>query len=144
GSVSDTGELQRNWEQGIFTINTPRSEAAMGQIGGKSISLAHVEIAVSTPSATVAVQSMDEKSIGEASAILISMGARSAPKVMNATPFYSEPVIGRLTIRARKGLKLYPQRGTEMDGIAIDTPYQDGRYQITLDRNLDTYWLLLK
>src|SRR5262249_3138274 len=83
GSVSDTGELRRNWEQGIFTINTPRSEAAMGQIGGKSISPAHVEIAVSTPSATVTVQSMDEKSIGEASAILISMGARSAPKVMN-------------------------------------------------------------
>src|SRR5262249_51897618 len=35
----------------------------------KSINLAHVDIAVSTPNATVAVQSMDEKSIGEAGAI---------------------------------------------------------------------------
>src|SRR5262249_5587669 len=46
GSVSDTGELRRNWEQGIFTIDTPRSEAAIGRIGGKSINLTHVDIAV--------------------------------------------------------------------------------------------------
>jgi hypothetical protein len=144
GSVSDTGELRRNWEEGIFTINTPRSEAAMGRIGGKLINLAHIEIAVSTPIATVAVQSMDGESIGETGAILISLGARSIPKAANETPFYSEPVLGRLTIRARKGLKLYPQRGTGTDETAIDVPYEDGRYQITLDRNLGTYWLLLK
>src|SRR5262249_2022248 len=144
GSVSDTGELRRNWEQGIFTIDTPRSEAAIGRIGGKSINLTHVDIAVSTPSATVAVQSMDDKSIGEAGAILISMGARSVPKEANGTPFYEEPVIGRLAIRARKGLKLYAQRETGMDETAIEVPYEHGRYQITLDRNFGTYWLLLK
>lgn len=72
------------------------------------------------------------------------MGARSVPKAAKETPFYSEPVIERLTIRASKGLKLYAQRGTEMDDTAIDTPYQDGRYQITRVRNLGTYWLLLK
>ena len=116
----------------------------MGQIGGKLIRLAHVDIEVSTPSATVAVQSLDEKSIDEAGSILISMGARSVPKAANETPFYSEPVTGRLTIRARKGLKLYPQRGAERDEAAIDVPYEDGRYQITLDRKLGTYWLLLK
>jgi hypothetical protein len=143
-SVSENGQLRRNWEQGIYTINTPRSEAAMGRIGGKSISLADVDIAISTPSATVAIQSIDGKSIGESGAILISLGARSVPKAATETPFYSEPVIGRLTIRARKGLKLYPQRGTEMDETAIDAPYEDGRYQVTLDRTLGTYWLLLK
>jgi hypothetical protein len=41
-----------------------------------------------------------------------------------------------------------PRFGTKSradDGLdAIDVPYEDGRYQITLDRNLGTYWLLLK
>jgi hypothetical protein len=143
-AVSDTGELHHGWEEGIFTIDTPRSEAAMGRIGGKSINLADVQIAVSTPNATVAVQSLDDRNIRDAGAILISLGARSVPKGTNETPFYSEPVMGRLTIQARPGLKLYPQRGTSPEESAIDAPYKDGRYQITLDRNLGTYWLLLK
>jgi hypothetical protein len=142
-AVSDTGELRHNWE-GTLTINTPRSQAAIGRIGGKSINLADVDIALTTLHATVAVQSLNETSIRETSANLISLGARSVPKGANETPFYSEPVMGRLTIRARQGLKLYPQHGTSMDEASIDVPYEGGRYQITLDRNLGTYWLLLK
>jgi hypothetical protein len=143
-ATSDTGELQRNWEQGIFTVNTPRSQAAMGRIGGKSINLADVDIALTTSDATVAVQSLSETGIRETSAILISLGARSVPEEANEIPFYSEPVMGRLTIRARQGLKLYPQRETPMDESAIDVPYEGGRYHITLNRDLGTYWLLLK
>ena len=30
-AVSDTGELRRNWEQGVYSIDTPRSQAAMGE-----------------------------------------------------------------------------------------------------------------
>jgi hypothetical protein len=142
-SISDTGELHHNWETGIFTINTPRSQAAMGRIGGRTIKLADVDIEVSTPNATVAVQSLDRKSLPEAGAILISLGAQSIPESKGKAVFYSEPVIGRLTIRARKGLKLYPQR-ERADQPAIAAPYSEGRYHIALDRNLHTYWLLLK
>jgi hypothetical protein len=143
-TISDTGELLRDWEQGIFTINTPRSQAAMGRIGGKSVNLADVDFALSTPNASVAVQSLDERVIREAGAILITLGARSVPKAVNEVPFYSEPVIGRLVIRTREGLKLYTQRGTSMNEVVIDAPYQDGRYHITLSHNLGTYWLILK
>ena len=43
-AVSDTGELQRNWDEGTYTINTPHTQAAMGWIGGKEINLNDVEI----------------------------------------------------------------------------------------------------
>lgn len=142
-SQSDNGELRRNWEQGIFTIDTPRTQAAMGQIGGKSISLRDVDIEVSTVSATVSVQSLGDKSIRDADAILISLGAKSLPKTAKETPFYSELVIGRLAIQARKGLKLYPRRGTTTKD-ALEVPYENGRYLITLDRKLASYWLVLK
>ena len=35
-AISDTGELRRDWGQGTYTIDTPRSQAAMGWIGGKA------------------------------------------------------------------------------------------------------------
>jgi hypothetical protein len=141
---SDTGELRRNWEQGIYTIDTPRTQAATGRIGGKSISLADVDIAIDTPNATVSVQSLETEKITSAHAILISLGARSVPKSATEMPFYSEPVVGQLAVRARPGLKLYPQSGPQKANAGINVPYEDGQYRIRLDRNLGTYWLLLK
>jgi hypothetical protein len=47
-ATSDTGEIRRNWDLGIYTINTPRSQAAMGWIGGNQIKLADVEIDATT------------------------------------------------------------------------------------------------
>jgi hypothetical protein len=54
------------------------------------------------------------------------------------------PVTGRVTIRAREGLKLYKENGRGKEQREIPTSYENGRYQINLDRNLGTYWLLLK
>lgn len=157
-AVSDTGELRRNWQQGTYVINTPRSQAAMGWIGGKKFNLADVEIVATTRNATVAVQSLDENPIGRSRVILISLGARSVPKSANRLPFHSEPVIGQLVIRAPKGLRLYVPDRTEAavspykytksraagQGREIPAPYQDGRYRIELERGLGTYWLVLR
>ena len=99
-ATSDTGELRRDWGQGTYTIDTPRSQIAMGWIGGKQISLADVDITVTTRNATVAVQSLDQMNISESRSILISLGARSVPESGNRMPFHSEPVVGHLTIRA--------------------------------------------
>ncbi len=142
-TVSDNGELRRNWKQGTLTINTPRTQATMGQIGGKTISLADIEIKTSTTNATVAVQSLDNKAISEADSILISLGAQSRPKSAKEVPFYSELVVGQISIRAKNGLKLYVSRGNAAS-TAVEVPYQDGRYIITLDRNAPSYWLVLK
>ena len=143
-AVSDTGELRRNWDQGIYTIDTPRTQAAMGWIGGKRIALADVEIATTTRNATVAVQSLDGKNIGEARAVMISLGARSIPEAGNQMPFHSEPVTGHLTIRAGQGLKLYRRRGAASENEAIAVPYENGRYQIDMGRDGIDYWLVLK
>jgi len=143
-AISDTGELRRNWGQGTYTIDTPRSQAAIGWIGGEEIRLADVSIAVTTRNATVAVQSLDQANIREAHSILISQGARSVPESGNRMPYHLEPVVGRLTIHARKGLKLYNQLGPVAAQHQLPTIYENGQYQISLDRNLGTYWLMLK
>jgi hypothetical protein len=143
-AVSDTGELRRNWEEGVYMIDTPRSQAAMGWIGGRRIGLADVEIESTTRNATIAVQSLDERPIGQSGAIMISLGARSVPKSANQMPFHSEPVIGRLSIRANKGLKLYKRQGATREEREVPASYENGRYRIDLDPSLGTYWLMLK
>ena len=143
-AVSDTGELRRDWAQGTYTIDTPRSQIATGWIGGKQVNLSDVGIAITTRNATVAVQSLDERDITDSHSILISLGARSILAAGNKMPFHSEPVVGRLMIRAREGLKLHEQVGLSRIQREIPISYANGQYEINLAPQLDTYWLFLK
>jgi hypothetical protein len=141
--VSDSGELRHNWDQGTFTINTPRTQAAMGWIGGKTIALPEVDIAVTTRNSVVAVQSMDGNPIGQSRKIMISLGARSVPRADNSLPFYSEPVEGRILISAPAGLNLRAWDARSGKLLRVNASYRDGRYILTLDRSLRSSWLLL-
>lgn len=143
-AASDTGELWRNWDDGIYTINTARTQAALGWIGGKEVVLKDVKIAVATHNASVAVQSLDGRPIADARAILISLGARSVPSPGNKLPFHSEPVTGRLDIRAPAGMKLHARAGAAGKKRVVLAPYADGRYTIALGPELATYWLVLR
>jgi hypothetical protein len=142
-AVSDTAQLTRNWKQGTYTIDTPRTQAAMGWIGGMKIALSDVECEITTRNATVAVQSLDGNPISTAGALMISLGATSIPANRDMT-FRSEPVVGELTIRARKGLKFYKRDGDVQLEIKLPVSYADNRYRIRLKPDLGTYWLLMK
>jgi hypothetical protein len=141
--VSDTGELRRKWVQGTYTINTPRTQAATGWIGGNSVVLAEVEIALSTRNATVAVQSLDGNPIARSRNIMISLGARSMPALGMQMPFYSEPVEGRLSIAAPEGLTLFTWDAAAGRAREVAAPHKGGRYSVILDRSLHSYWLFL-
>lgn len=142
-AVSDNRELTRNWDQGTFTINTPRTQAAMGWIGGKSISLPEVDIAVTTGNAVVAVQSLDGNPISESGHLMISVAARSVTAVGNALPYYSEPVEGTVRISARAGLKLRAWSAKKGKMRPIVAAYDHGRYVLSLGRTLASSWLML-
>jgi hypothetical protein len=141
-AASDTGELRRNWEQSTFTVDTPRTQVATGWIGGHKISLSSVEVDVTTRSATVSVQSLDGRPIHDSASILISLAARAVPASPSQLPFHSEPVKGRLAIRAREGMTLHMR----IDGRErrIPAPFQAGAYRVTLPDELATHWLILK
>jgi len=142
--VSDTGELKRNWNEGTYTINTPRTQAAMGNLGGKRFTLTEVEMEISTRNAMVAVQSLDENAIRQSRSILISAGAGSMPAAGNSLPFLSEPIEGRILISAPAGLSLraWDARAGKFRQVAVS--HKQGRYLLTLDRTLRSSWLLLR
>ena len=138
--VSDTGELSRNWEDGVFTIDTPRTRAALGWIGGKSISLRDVEFNLATRNASVAVQSLDDAPIAASTNLLVSIGTRSQPRANNKAPFLVEPAAGTVRIHAPPGLKVY---GVDDSGHLEEwaTTYAEGWYTITLDGKTPVHWL---
>jgi hypothetical protein len=141
-ATSDTGELVRDWGQGVYTISTPRTRAAMGWLGERAIELGEVGIRLRTRSAAVAVQSLDERPIASADALLVSIGTRSQPSPGNRTPFVTEPAAGTVTVRAPAGMAL-----SEIEGereVARPVAYRDGRYVIELDGQRPVHWLLLR
>jgi len=142
--VSDSGELRRNWADGVFAIDTPRTQAVMGWIGGKAISLTDVAADVTTRNALIAVQSLDGNPLRQSTHIMISVAARSTPESDKLLPFYSEPVEGRILITAPAGMSLSAREGRSGKLRRLAVSYSEGRYTVALNRSLQSSWLLLQ
>jgi hypothetical protein len=141
---SDTGELTRDWRKGIQTIDTPKSQAAQGWIGGETVQLKDVEFKLKTPKAVVAVQALDGNPLASSKKLFITAVARVMPSAGNKTPFLSEPIEGTITVRAPAGLTLVPLKPDGTEGAAIATTYADGKYTITLSKPIVTHWYVMK
>jgi hypothetical protein len=141
-AASDTGELRRDWSQGTFIIDTARSQAAMGNIGGQAVELADVSLRLRTRLASVAVQSLDGQPIRASGNLLVSFSGRSLPRTATQLPYFSEAVRGSVSIRARSGLRLY---GPDREGQWHELPahYANGRYDVPLQPPLHGFWLRL-
>ncbi|CAM4061916.1 Cellulase, glycosyl hydrolase family 5 [Pseudomonas reidholzensis] len=142
-SVSDTGELKRNWQQGLYTIDTPRTQAATGWLGGRSVSLADIQLQLKTAYASVVVQSLDAKPLHQSRSLLISLGTRAVPRPEDMTPFYVEPLEGTLKIKAPAGLKVFSQNAAG-EPTVLPASYQDGRYTLEFDGKRMSNWLFIR
>ena len=140
---SDTGELRRNWNLGIFEIDTPQTQGATGRIGGRTSKLSDVEFEITTSHATVVVQSMDGNAIRSSRRIMITLGGRSLLSEPDQLPFVSEPILGQIRVRALAGLNLQRNDFTgtsEQKGVL----YRDGHYHIDLTSDIQPMWLMLE
>lgn len=142
-SISDTGQLRRNWQKGLYTVSSSRSLLASGWLGGQSLDLGALTIASKTRNASVALQSLDHLPIGSSRNLLLSIGTRAVPRDGNRAPFHVEPFEGQFTVEAPAGLKLY-RHGILSALEELPTSYENGRYTIRLDGTLATNWLFLR
>lgn len=142
-SMSDTGELKRNWEKGTYTINTAKTQAAMGWIGGETIRLADTEFRFNTRNVAVAVQSLTDAPIRKSREIMISLSARSVPKPGNRAPFLVEPIEGQIRVNAPQGMKAY-RKGPFNKDIELPSSFNNGGYSIALDGKQGVNWIFLR
>ena len=145
-TTSDTGEIFHDWEQGIYTVNTARSQVAIGWLGGKTLELGDTTYEFTTPNVSAAVQSLDDDRIRESNDILVSLTSTSVlsrgPKGQQKLPFLSQLVKGRILIRSTEGKSLYRVDATGGRN-RFDANYQDGVYIIDLNNMPLTHWLIL-
>ncbi len=97
--VSDTEELTRDFKNGVYTINAPQVQAAMGWIGGREFQLADVTFDIQTAKAAVSVSSMDGQPIATSKKMLVSFTAQthfdSKQSVVSV-----EPVVGQIILNS--------------------------------------------
>jgi Cellulase (glycosyl hydrolase family 5) len=150
--VSDTGELRRDWDAGIQTIDTPKTQVAQGAIGDHQFKLGDVTILSQTRHAAIAVSALDDQPIRSSNLILVTTVARVLkPKRIPGRAgwgqdmsSYSEAVRGDITVRAPAGLKAFRLLG---DGSTLpleDVVYQDGTYRLPLQKKVSLWYLLQK
>jgi hypothetical protein len=81
--VSETGEIfwnNRDSAQAVFTVNAPAAKAAVGYIGGKTIELGNVVIAMDSTETnwgTVTLTSLDAKPLEGSSNVLLVVAGRA-------------------------------------------------------------------
>lgn len=97
---SDTGELRRDWRDGVHTVDTARNVSAAGAIGGREISLGDVTFALETPRAAIALSSLDDRPIDQSPTLLLSSVAQVAAGEGTGLPLRSEPVRGAISLRS--------------------------------------------
>ncbi len=140
---SDTGQLTRDWVRGVQAIDTERTQAVQGWIGGQAVQLSRVGFQIETPKAAVAVSSLDDRPLGQSARVLVTAIARAVASEGNRMPFLSEPVRGALAVAGPPGLRLVPLGGDGRKLPPVDASYQGGQYTVRLPAVRGTHWFLL-
>ncbi|MEX0741449.1 MAG: hypothetical protein WD079_01545, partial [Phycisphaeraceae bacterium] len=152
---SDTGQLWRDWQRGIGTINTPRTQSAYGLLGSHDpLQTADARFAIETPFATVSLSSLTDIPIRKSDRLLLTAVARAentgtvydlvGSRILDAgrAPMIAEPVVGTVTIDTdRAGFRMYPVRADGSRGPGVDVAVQNGQanFELTADHETIFY-----
>ncbi|MFP4055998.1 MAG: beta-galactosidase [Candidatus Brocadiia bacterium] len=143
--VSDTGELTLDSGRHVFTIDAPRTRAAVGFLGELGIvELGEVSVACRTPFAAVLVSSLDGRPIASSRRVLVTAVARaentgqafargktSVPE-RGRPPVLAEPVDARLRIRVAGTPTAYALDPTGKRRGAVEVAAEGGAVAIDL------------
>jgi len=142
--VSDTGQLRREFGSGVGTLDTPKTQAAYGWIGGRTLALADVTFAIDTPKATVVVSALDGRPIRESKDLLVSVAAQ-VDSSEGKPPLRAQAVTGTLRVRSEHaGLVLRPvvtgsRTAAEHAGVR-QAGARDGEWHAFTLPALPTHW----
>ncbi|MBT4815718.1 MAG: glycosyl hydrolase family 5, partial [Lentisphaerae bacterium] len=142
---SDTGEIRRDWEKGIQTMDTPKSQAAIGWLKGESVRLADTAFRINTAKAAVVLTSLDDQPLRRSQRILLSTAARvRKQKVDWRRSYRSEPVTGELRLTSSvSGLRLVALKPDGTHGSVTMLDVKNGVYTVELAERAQTHWFLI-
>lgn len=145
--LSDTGEIYRDWRSGVLTIDTPKTQAAIGEIGGEGIDLTDVTMDISTPKASVILTSLDGARLAQSEKILVSTAARvKGVRTGKVFEILSETVSGRVELKSDiKNMSLWPLMKDGSRGEPIPLRYTSNQtYLFDLPTDQESHWFIIE
>jgi hypothetical protein len=130
---SDTGELLWDYGKGIFSIDTRRTQAAVGFLGNKKMALKNISLSVKSPSfVSFCLSSLTEEPISSSKKLLLSVASRientgqrfnavkTQLKAVGASPVLIEGVSAKVLLIGRQKPKPQAQvYALDMNGNRI-------------------------
>ena len=166
--ISDTGELERDWDHGVLKINTPRTRGFSGFSGGRPQAFGEVVITTSLPFATVLASSIDEQDLEHCNRVLLTAVSRAenstdrisyAKKIQKDDLIRGEDLIlvrgkdgktlteivkGRITVKGQSA-RLTPLT-SDMTAAAAPCAFsgQNGKIEVIFGNENPSIWYLLE
>ncbi len=142
---SATGELTWNADEGLFTVDTPRTQGAVGFLGGRRVETRDVVFELDTPFAVVLVSSLTDEPVATSSRLLVATAAdarwtgvlvsANGDKILTTGhwPFLMQPVEGRLSLAVGEGHTVFrlATNGERLGVLPVDTA--EGRLVLPLE-----------
>lgn len=112
--TSQGGQLQWDGRAGVLRINTPRTQGALGFIGGKPLQAAQLRVEAATPFCQIIVSSLDDLPLSGSRRMLVTTTARAENSGQvyrpdrtgllseGSAPILMEPVTATLALMAAK------------------------------------------
>jgi hypothetical protein len=142
---SDTGELSRDWNRGVQTIDAPRTQSVAGWIGGKDLKTADARFHFRTKKAVVALSSVDGRPLGKSRFILVTAMARAVIGDRKRPPLLSEPVVGTVALTTEADdLELLALAADGKVASRQPAPRSGGVVSVSLPAGRGTHWFVLK
>ncbi len=145
---SDTGELRRDWEKGLFTINTPKTQAVVGWLKKSGeIKLQDTTFNIDNPKAVVLLTSLDDTPLSSSKKILVTtVGRIKKEKDKWRQISLVEPISGRVYLNTKnKRMALISLNGDGSRKKEFILPYNNNNsIAIDFHSHNDTLWYILQ
>lgn len=152
--VSDTNELYWDSAKGIYTINTPRTQAAVGFTLNQPITLSNLELNAKTNFSAIGLVSLDNNDIINSKDLLLVASARAENSGMkwNGTktslitygkpPVYVSEVKADIKINglSNADLVVYSLDGRGLRKDIVPSAYQGNTLTFSIDDSYQTLW----
>lgn len=114
-----TNEIKADFNESLFHINTERTQAVAGYIGGKHIEFDDVIFDLDTKHGSAYLQSLNDESLTETNSMLLTFAADSRNDGQKMTedgseiivggegPVWTQPIEGKVTLKSKDKFKVY-------------------------------------
>lgn len=144
--ISDTGEITRNWVEQTLIINTEKTQAVIGKIGGKTIELKDIKVIAENKNAAIIFTSLDNHRIKASNKILVSAVANAENKKNKFSSVYiSEPVKSDITFTSeRRNVRVIALKNNGSEGQSLPLMVKpNNKYFFSISASDKTHWYLI-